>query len=135
MVDSIEIKRVNIRDLLSIDIEVWMNDPDDMDFRPRTHVQGNRFSVSSASTGKEMASIELDDEQLEAAERDKQVELRVKFGVHGMHGRLSHIHPIIADGKAKKLANANWTTVQPIDFLSLNRRPLPCVLELEPCSL
>ena len=112
-----EIKRVNIRDLLSIDIEVWMNDPDDMDFRPRTHVQGNRFSVSSASTGKEMASIELDDEQLEAAERDKQVELRVKFGVHGMHGRLSHIHPIIADGKAKKLANANWKTVQPIDFL------------------
>ena len=124
MVDSIEIKRVNIRDLLSIDIEVWMNDPDDMDFRPRTHVQGNRFSVSSASTGKEMASIELDDEQLEAAERDKQVELRVKFGVHGMHGRLSHIHPIIADGKAKKLANANWKTVQPIDFLYLNRKPL-----------
>ena len=124
MVDSIEIKRVNIRDLLSIDIEVWMNDPDDMDFRPRTHVQGNRFSVSSASTGKEMASIELDDEQLEAAERDKQVELRVKFGVHGMHGRLSHIHPIIADGKAKKLANANWKTVQPIDFLELNRKPL-----------
>ena len=117
MVDSIEIKRVNIRDLLSIDIEVWMNDPDDMDFRPRTHVQGNRFSVSSASTGREMASIELDDEQLEAAERDKQVELRVKFGGHGMHGRLSHIHPSIADGKAKKLANANWTTVQPIDFL------------------
>ena len=117
MVDSIEIKRVNIRDLLSIDIEVWMNNPDDMDFRPRTHVQGNRFSVSSASTGKEMASIELDDEQLEAAERDRQVELRVKFGVHGMHGRLSHIHPIIADGKAKKLANANLKTVQPIDFL------------------
>ena len=22
-----------------------------------------------------------------------------------MHGRLNHIHPIIADGKAKKLAN------------------------------
>ena len=42
-----------------------------------------------------------------SAERDRQVELRVKFGVHGMHGRLNHIHPIIADGKAKKLANAN----------------------------
>ena len=93
-----------------------MNDPDDMDFKPRTHLNGNRFSISSATTGKEMVSVELDDEQMEAAERDRQVELRVKFGVHGMHGRLNHIHPIIADGKAKKLANANWKTVQPILF-------------------
>ena len=116
MVDSIDIKRVGIRDYLSIDLEVWMHDPDDMDFKPRTHMNGNRFSISSATTGKEMVSIELDDEQLEAAERERQVELRVKFGVHGMHGRLNQIHPIIADGKAKKLANANWKTVQPIQF-------------------
>ena len=116
MVDSVEIKRVGIRDYLSIDVEVWMNDPDDMDFKPRTHINGNRFSISSATNGKEMASIELDEEQMEAAKRDRQVELRVKFGVHGMHGRLNHIHPIIADGKAKKLANANWKTVQPIQF-------------------
>ena len=116
MVDSVEIKRVGIRDYLSIDVEAWMNDPDDMDFKPRTHLSGNRFSISSATSGRELASIELDDEQLEAAERDRQVELRVKFGVHGMHGRLNHIHPIIADGKAKKLANANWKTVQPIEF-------------------
>ena len=116
MVDSIVIKRVNIRDLLSIDLEAWMNNPDDMDFAPRTHINGNTFSVSSSSTGEEMASIELDDEQMEAAERDRQVELRIKFGVHGMHGRLSRIHPIIADGKAKKLANADWKTVQPIQF-------------------
>lgn len=116
MVDTIAIKRVNIRDYLSIDIEAWMNGPDDMDFRPRTQVNGNTFSISSANTGKEMASVELDDEQLEAAERDRQVELRVKFGVHGMHGRLNKIHPIIADGKAKKLANSNWKTVQPIQF-------------------
>jgi len=116
MVDSINIKRVGIRDYLSIDLEVWMNGPDDMDFRPRAHIRGNKFSISSISSGKEMASIELDDEQMEAAERERQVELRVKFGVHGMHGRLVHIHPIIADGKAKKLANANWKTVQPIQF-------------------
>ena len=116
MVDSVEIKKVGIRDYLSIDVEAWMNDPDDMDFKPRTHLNGNRFSISSATSGKELASVELDDEQLEAAERDRQVELRVKFGVHGMHGRLNHIHPIIADGKAKKLANANWKTVQPIQF-------------------
>ena len=66
MVDSIDIKRVNIRDYLSIDLEVWMNNPDDMDFRPMAHVNGNMFSVSSITTGKEMASIELDDDQLEA---------------------------------------------------------------------
>ncbi len=116
MVDSIDIKRVNIRDYLSVDLEVWMNNPNDMDFRPRAHVNGNMFSVSSITTGKEMASIELDDSQLEAAERERKVELRVKFGVHGMHGRLNKIHPIIADGKAKKLANSNWKTIQPIQF-------------------
>ena len=116
MVDTIVIKRVGIRDLLSIDLEVEMNNPDDMDFRPRAHINGSRFSISSATNGKEMANIELDSEQMEAAERDRQVELRVKFSVTGMHGRLNHIHPIIADGKAKKLANANWKTVQPIQF-------------------
>ena len=116
MVDTIAIKRVGSRDYLSIDIEAWMNNPDDMDFKPRTKISGNTFSISSATTGKEMARVELDEEQMEAAERDRQVELRVKFGVQGMHGRLNHIHPIIADGKAKKLANANWKTVQPIQF-------------------
>ena len=77
MVDSIQIKRVGIRNYLSVDVEVWMNDPDDMDFKPRTHLNGNRFSISSATTGKEMVSIELDDEQMEAAERDRQVQNRV----------------------------------------------------------
>ena len=116
MVDTIAIKRVNIRDLLSIDLDVWMEDPDDWDFKPRAAINGNKFSISSATTGKEMANIELDDEQMEAAERDRNVELRVKFQVHGMHGRLNDIHPIIADGKAKKLATANWKSVQPIQF-------------------
>jgi len=116
MVDNITIKKVGIRDYLSIDVEVWMNDPDDWDFKPRTNIKGNTFMISSATSGKEMARIDLDDEQLETAERDRQVELRVKFGVHGMHGRLTDIHPIIADGKAKKLAYSNWKTVQPIDF-------------------
>ena len=87
-----------------------------MVFKPRTNYDGNTFSVLSCSSGEIMASIELDDEQMEAAERDRLVELRIKFGVHGMHGRLFHIHPIIEDGKAKKLANSNWKTVQPIQF-------------------
>jgi hypothetical protein len=43
-------------------------------------------------------------------------ELRVKFQVHGMHGSLGKINPIIADGKAKKLATANWKTTQSVDF-------------------
>ena len=116
MVDTIAINRVNVRDLLSVDIEVWMNDPNDFDFRPRAHLSGNKFSISSATSGKMMCDFELNDEQLEAAERDRQVELRVKFQVHGMHGRLKDIHPIIADGKAKKLATANWKSIQPIEF-------------------
>jgi len=48
--------------------------------------------------------------------RDRVAELRVKFQVQGMHGRLNDIHPIIADGKAKKLATANWKTTQPVSF-------------------
>ena len=40
----------------------------------------------------------------------------MKFQVHGMHGRLNKIHPIIADGKAKKLATANWKTTQQVEF-------------------
>ena len=116
MVDSIEINRVNIRDLLSIDLNVMMNNPDDMDFMPRVHMNGRNFSITSATTGAKMCEIELDDEQNEAAQRDRQVELRVKFQVKGMHGRLNKIHPIIADGKAKKLATANWKSIQPIQF-------------------
>ena len=63
-----------------------------------------------------MASIELNDEQMETIQRDRVAELRVKFQVQGMHGRLKIIHPIIADGKAKKLATANWKTTQSVRF-------------------
>ena len=63
-----------------------------------------------------MASVELSDEQLEVLQRDRVAELRVKFQVHGMHGNLSKINPIIADGKAKKLATANWKTTQSVDL-------------------
>jgi hypothetical protein len=49
-------------------------------------------------------------------QRDRVSELRVKFQVHGMHGQLATINPIIADGKAKKLATANWKTTQSVDF-------------------
>ena len=114
MVESVEISRVNIRGTLSVDLSVWMNHPDDMDFRPSLSCKNKMFTISSISSGKALASVELDDEQMQALEASLTAELRVKFQVHGMHGRLNKIAPIIADGKAKKLATANWKTVQPV---------------------
>ena len=116
MVDSVEISRVNIRGTVSFDISVWMKHPDDWEFRPSLSVQGQNFIISDINDGSEMASIELDDEQMETIQRDRVAELRVKFQVHGMHGKLKKIHPIIADGKAKKLATANWKTTQSVQF-------------------
>ena len=114
MVESVEISRVNIRDTLSLDLSVWMNHPDDMDFRPSLSCKDNTITISSISSGEALASVVLDDEQMQALEASLTAELRVKFHVHGMHGRLNKIAPIIADGKAKKLATANWKTVQPV---------------------
>jgi hypothetical protein len=116
MVDSVEISRVNIRGTVSFDISVWMKHPDDWEFRPSLSVQGQNFIISDINDGSEMASIELNDEQMETIQRDRVAELRVKFQVHGMHGKLKKIHPIIADGKAKKLATANWKTTQSVKF-------------------
>ena len=64
MVESVEISRVNIRDTLSLDISVWMNHPDDMDFRPSLSCKDKTFTISSITSGETLASIELDDEQL-----------------------------------------------------------------------
>ena len=114
MVESVEISRVNIRDTLSLDLSVWMNHPDDMDFRPSLSCKDRTFTISSITSGESLASVDLDDEQMQALEASLTAELRVKFQVHGMHGRLNKIAPIIADGKAKKLATANWKTVQPV---------------------
>jgi len=116
MVDTVEISRVNIRDNLSVDVSVWMNDPDDWDFRPTLSCSGNQFLISDKISGNQLASVELSDEELEVVQRDRVAELRVKFQVHGMHGKLKKIHPIIADGKAKKLATANWKTTQSVQF-------------------
>ena len=93
-----------------------MNDPNDMDFRPALSVSGSTFTISSLTNGTSLASIELDEDQMEAVVRDQAAELRVKFQVRGMHGELKTIHPIIADGKAKKLATANWKTTQKVTF-------------------
>jgi len=116
MVDTVEISRVTIRDTVSVDLSVWMKHPDDWDFRPALFYANKTLSLRCAIQGQELASVELDEEQDEALYRDRAVELRVKFQVHGMHGRLKNIQPIIADGKAKKLATANWKTTQSVSF-------------------
>ena len=71
MVDTVEISRVNIRDSLSLDVSVWMHHPDDMDFRPSLSVAGNTFKISSISDGSTLATIDLDDDQMEAVVRDE----------------------------------------------------------------
>ena len=93
-----------------------MHHPDDWDFRPALRYAGYTLTIRCANEGTTLASVVLDDEQDEALQRDRVAELRVKFQVHGMHGRLNDIHPIIADGKAKKLATANWKTTQSVSF-------------------
>tara|TARA_B100001250_G_scaffold396163_1_gene401836 strand:- start:952 stop:1305 length:354 start_codon:yes stop_codon:yes gene_type:complete len=117
MVETVEITRVNIRDILSVDVSVWMKHPDDWDFRPSLSLSGNLFAISDKISGDQLASVELSDEERESLEKDRSAELRIKFQVHGMHGRLKIINPIIADGKAKKLATVNWKTTQPVTFL------------------
>ena len=116
MVESVEISRVNIRDTLSLDLSVWMHHPDDMDFRPAMSCKNKTLTIFSQTSGETLASVDLDDDQMQALQASLTAELRVKFQVHGMHGRLKKIAPIIADGKAKKLATANWKTTQPVTF-------------------
>ncbi|DAC10397.1 MAG TPA: hypothetical protein HA276_01465 [Candidatus Poseidoniaceae archaeon] len=114
MVGEVEVSRVGIRDGLSVDLAVQMEHPGDYDFRPSLHFEHTTLIVRSQTDGSTMAEIPLDQEQINAMMADRAVTLRVKFSVTGMHGRLNIIHPIVADGKAKKLANANWKTTLPV---------------------
>ena len=93
-----------------------MHHPDDWDFRPALSATGNQFFISDIISGNQLASVDLSDEEMEVLQRDRVAELRVKFQVHGMQGLLQTINPIIADGKAKKLATANWKTTQSVNF-------------------
>ena len=91
-----------------------MNEPNDYDFSPRASMEGNRLSITNA--GDEAGdSIDLDNDQMIAAERDRMVELRVKFSVEGMHGVLTHKTTIVRTGpNATKLAEPRWKTVLPL---------------------
>ena len=116
MVRSIVVKKASVRDRLIVDVDVFMNQPDDFDFSPRASIEGKSLNISNG--GNETGdSIDLDDEQMNVAERDRMVELRVKFSVDGMHGVLTHKTRNVRTGpNAKKLAEPRWKTVLPLSL-------------------
>ena len=91
MVDTVEISKINIKNTVVVDVSVWMNHPDDWEFRPSLSLSENQFTISDISSGKHLASVELSDEQVETLQRDRVAELKVKFQVHGMHGKLDNV--------------------------------------------
>ena len=117
MVRSIEITKVSIRNRLIVDADVRMNDPKDYDFSPRVAIERSTLSLHNQDDQGSATSIELDSEQLFTAERDRLLELRVKFSVEGMHGILTHKtkNTRIAPN-AKKLAEPRWKTVLPLSM-------------------
>ena len=117
MVKSMEITKVSVRNRLVVDAEVRMNDPKDYDFSPRVDIEGNTLSLRNEGDEEATTTAELDTEQLNTAERDRMLELRVKFAVEGMHGVLTHKtkHTRIAPN-AKKLAEPRWKTVLPLSM-------------------
>ncbi len=93
-----------------------MQDPQDYDFSPRASLSGTTLSIVNES-GDPSSTIELDEEQIITAERDRMLELRVKFNVQGMHGVLTHRTPQPMTGpKSKKLAEPSWKTVLPLSM-------------------
>jgi hypothetical protein len=115
VVKSIEITKVSIRDRLVVDANVRMLDPQDFDFSPRASIDGSTLSLRNE--GSEVASMnfELDSDQITTAERDRMLELRVKFSVEGMHGVLTHkTKNTMTAPNAKKLAEPRWKTLLPL---------------------
>ena len=71
MVRSIEITKASVRDRLVVDVEVWMNDPEDFDFSPRASVDGNSLSICNEGDEDARTSIELDNEIGRASCRER----------------------------------------------------------------
>tara|TARA_B100001996_G_scaffold373645_1_gene351323 strand:+ start:438 stop:812 length:375 start_codon:yes stop_codon:yes gene_type:complete len=117
MVKEMEITKVSIRERLIADLKVVMSNPRDYDFSPRAEINGTTLLIRNNDDEASNTSFELDSEMMETAERDRMVELRVKFNVEGMHGVLLHKTPNPRDGpKSKKLAQPSWKTVLPLDL-------------------
>ena len=116
MATSIQITKASLRNRVVVDVEVWMDDPEDHDFSPRARLEGNTLNIENDG-GKPSSNFELDSEQVITAERDRMIELRVKFNVHGMHGVLIQKNPMTMTGpKSKKLAVPSWKTVLPLSM-------------------
>ena len=117
MVKEMEITKVSIRDRLIADLKVIMSNPRDYDFSPRADINVNILSIQNEGDDSSRTSFELDSEMMETIERDRMLELRVKFNVEGMHGILLHKHPNPRDGpRSKKLAQPSWKTILPLDM-------------------
>ena len=112
-----EITKVSIRDRLIADLKVIMSNPRDYDFSPRADINANILSIQNEGDDSSRTSFELDSEMMETIERDRMLELRVKFNVEGMHGVLLHKHPNPRDGpKSNKLPQPSSKTILPLDM-------------------
>lgn len=117
MVKEMEITKVSIRDRLIADLKVIMSDPRDYDFSPRAEINSNVLTIHNEGDDSSKTSFELDYEMMQTIERDRMLELRVKFNVDGMHGVLLHKTPQPRDGpKSKKLAQPSWKTILPLEM-------------------
>tara|TARA_B100000900_G_scaffold378699_1_gene363061 strand:- start:7289 stop:7642 length:354 start_codon:yes stop_codon:yes gene_type:complete len=117
MVKEMEITKVSIRDRLIADLKVTMNNPRDYDFSPRANMNANILTIKNEGDELSKTSFELDSEMMKTVERDRMLEVRVKFNVDGMHGVLLHKQPNPRDGpKSKKLAQPSWKTILPLDI-------------------
>ena len=116
MVKSIEVTKLSVREKLVVYLSVWMNDPEDYDFSPRASLEGSTMNLFNGKADIPSTSIELDEDQIITAERDRMIELRVKFSVEGMHGVLTNKTKNVRDGpNAKKLAEPRWKTLVPLN--------------------
>ena len=116
MVQSLQINKIQVKDKLIVDSLAKMANTEDFDFSPRAAIKGTDLIFTSADNGEELGRINLDESMLEIAERDRFLDLKVKFEVIGIHGNLSYLNPIVALGKAKKLPMSSWKTTIPISF-------------------
>lgn len=97
-----------------VDADVRMNDPQDFDFSPRASIEGRTLNLHNEGD-ENSTSVELDSDQMTTAERDRMLELRVKFSVEGMHGVLTHkIKNTRIAPNAKKLAEPRWKAILPL---------------------
>ena len=116
MAKSFEITKVSIRVGLVVVAKVGMKDHQYYDFSARANLSGTTLSIVNES-GEPSSTFELDEEQVVTAERDRMLELRVKFNVQGMHGVLTHRTPQPMTGpKSKKLAEPSWKTILPLSM-------------------